>query len=440
MMLTLASFIQQIIDSGLLTRAEVQTILVGRHPPLDTAEALADELVLRQRLTRFQVASIAQGKGRSLRLGVYEIQDFLGAGGMGHVYLAVHRRMRRQVALKVLPPQAMRDRGAVERFQREVQAAARLTHPNIVTAFDANEDRHVQYLVMEYVAGRDLAAIVREQGPLSVSLAVSCVIQVARGLEYAHAAGVIHRDIKPANLLLTSSGLVKILDMGLARAALPRAGSPRAELDESGVLLGTVDFVAPEQALDARRADARSDIYALGCTLYYLLTGRVRFAQKSLQEKWQAMQTQPTPSLRAARPEVSTALEAAYQRMVARAPRDRFQTAAQVLRALERLADRAQSGRFKTYADPALGDLVPAGSPAVRRASVRPGPWQLDPDYLQPLGEDEFGARPPQPARALPPLRRRRRWTLRVWLAVLGGAALIVAGTILVATEGCALF
>ncbi len=221
-----------------------------------------------------------QKKSRGLLIGNYLILDKLGQGGMGMVFKARHRRLGRVGALKILPPSFARDRSAVLRFRREVEAAGRLKHPNVVAALDADEDRGVHFLVMDYVEGKDLDHIVRERGPLPVGQAVDCLIQAARGLEAAHAAGIVHRDIKPGNLMLDQAGAVRVLDLGLARiadAANPFNKTAARRLTESGMYMGTIDFMAPEQAEDSHRVDHRADIYSLGCTLFYLLTGREPF-------------------------------------------------------------------------------------------------------------------------------------------------------------------
>ena len=347
MTVSLESFLADVVQTSLLSRQELERFLADCAPRPESANQLADQLVASDQLTRFQVAMILQGKGRSLTLGNYEIRGVIGAGGMGHVYLARHRHLKRLVALKVLPPRVTRDPCAVARFQREAQAAAQLTHPNIVSAFDASHDKRVYYFVMEYVDGQDLATLLKKQGPFSISQAVSCIIQAARGLHYAHGCGVIHRDIKPANLLLDSQGTVKILDMGLARST-----SYDNDEDDLGVLLGTVDFMAPEQALDIRQADVRSDIYSLGCTLFTLLTGDRVYPYATVKKRLKAMQTEPPPSLRSARSDVPSELEAVYQKMVTRYPRDRFQSMGQLIKALEDFSAGPSRNPLDGYGDP----------------------------------------------------------------------------------------
>ncbi len=203
----------------------------------------------------------------------YRVLALLGAGGMGAVYKAEHRLMERLVALKVMAARLLGNAAMVERFRREVKAAARLAHPNIVTAHDAEQAGDLHFLVMEYVEGTDLARVVAERGPLPVGEACDYVRQAAMGLQHAHEHGMIHRDIKPHNLMLTPQGTVKMLDFGLARLA-GEAGSQPGGGTAQGTVLGTVDYMAPEQADDAHQADIRSDIYSLGCTLYHLLSGR----------------------------------------------------------------------------------------------------------------------------------------------------------------------
>ncbi|HEX4131782.1 MAG TPA: protein kinase [Pirellulales bacterium] len=341
--MTVKQFVRELTASGLMTADEFTAFekqLPPRDQAIDDAAGLGKKLVAAGKLTKYQVANVLQGKAKNLVFGEYAVTDRIGAGGMGQVFKAEHRRMRRTVALKILPPSAVKSPEAVKRFEQEVQAAARLEHPNIVTAFDAGEANGVHFLVMQYVEGQDLSSLVKRSGPLSLSQAVDYIAQAARGLAYAHGKGMVHRDIKPANLLLSNEGVVKILDMGLARFddTPPEAPAKSGErMTSAGQVMGTVDYMAPEQAADTQAADARSDIYSLGCTLYRLLAGENPYSGDTIVKTILAHREQPVPALRAKRPEVSETLDAIYQRMIAKRPADRFASAQEVVAALEAL-------------------------------------------------------------------------------------------------------
>ena len=267
------------------------------------------------------------------KIGPYLVLKPLGKGGMSRVYLAEHLAMKRLVALKVLPDHLARDPGAVERFYREARAAAALDHPNIVRAYDICAANGFHCLVMEYVPGRDLAAVLREKGPMPVHEAVACAIKAATGLQHAYEKGVVHRDIKPSNLLIDDSGAVKILDMGLARFQSDGDDRLTDEFDDSAVYC-TPDYVAPEQVAKGIEADTRADIYALGGTLYTLLSGKPPFSGSVAQKLVFQQARDPVP-LHQVRPAVPRELSAVVARMMAKDRAKRYQTPAKVIAALE---------------------------------------------------------------------------------------------------------
>ncbi|MCC9609053.1 protein kinase [Blastopirellula sp. JC732] len=332
----LEQFRQRLSDSELLDAAKVEELRIAF--PADDSLSFAKQLVAARRLTPFQAVVLLEGRELPLVLDRYVLLDEIGAGGMGAVYKALHQQMDRVVALKILPKSAVDSAEKAKRFQREVIAAAKLEHPNIVTAFDAREEKGIHFLVMSLVDGQDLAKLIRMTGPLSAARAVDYIAQAARGLEHAHELGVVHRDIKPANLLLDSKGTVKILDMGLARienAETVGAQAAAHDLTQAGMVMGTAAYLAPEQAVDTRDADARSDIYSLGCTLYFLLHGRPLFTEETIMKTLLAHREREIPSIASDR--IPVELDQVFRRMVAKRPEDRYQSIAELLDALQQL-------------------------------------------------------------------------------------------------------
>ena len=299
----------------------------GPLPP--SAPDTATRMVQAGILTPFQARLILQGKHRGFKLGPYRILNQIGAGGMGQVFLAEHATLRRQVALKVLPPRQALDPANVERFYREARAAAALDHPNIVHAYDVACDRGTHFLVLEYIDGETLDRALARRQRLPVGEAVGHAVQAAAGLQHAHDKGVAHRDVKPANLLVGRDGIVKILDLGLAQF-FEDSGTRLNR--SSDVVMGTTDYASPEQ-LSGEEADLRSDIYSLGATLYHLLTGQPPFTG-STAAKMVAHHLSAVPPAREACPDVPEGLSEIVGRMLAKDPGERFQTAAQVVQSL----------------------------------------------------------------------------------------------------------
>lgn len=424
MTLSLEQFVRRLNESGLLTAADVEAFvasLTASEQPADGQE-LARRLVKAKKLTAYQAQEVYKGEGKSLVIGNYVLLDKLGQGGMGMVLKAEHKRMKRVVALKVLSPTVTESPEAVRRFQRETVAAARLVHPNIVAAYDADQDQGRHFLVMEYVTGRDLSALVKDTGTLSVPQAVYCILQAARGLQYAHEQGVVHRDVKPSNLLLDFDGKVKVLDLGLAR--LDTGGIAKsADLTSTGVFMGTVDFMSPEQAENSKIADARSDVYSLGMSLWYLLTGRRCFDADSLAGIILAHMQAPIPSLVEARLGVPPALDLVFRKMVAKQPADRYQSMADVIAALEPLlvgigssdaAERSLATKLSVRTEEPAPIFEFCGSIAAETLHEVTTERQEGPGL----------SRPPQ-------FDRRNRTPLAVAGAFLAGAALILVTVVL---------
>jgi serine/threonine protein kinase len=360
----LLAFLQ---EHEFLTPSQAQRFAGGSLTKFADGRMLARELVDLNWLTAYQANQLLQERGTDLVLGPYRILDRLGEGGMGQVFRAHHISMDRVVALKIIPRDLVSNRLAVGRFYREVRAVAKLSHPNIVTAFDANQAGQTHYLAMEFVEGIDLARLVQQSGPLPIPKACEYIRQAAVGLQHAHEKGLVHRDIKPGNLMVArlhpdEPPVIKILDFGLAR--FESESDHAGRLTQLGKIVGTVDYMAPEQAQDARTADIRADIYSLGCSLFYLLAGQPPFPGKDVVERIGARMLGDAPSVRPNRPEVSPALESVLAKMMARNPRDRYQTPGEVARALE----PHTRGERRTQ----------SSASSISDSSVDPTPWYLD--------------------------------------------------------------
>jgi len=336
-----AALLDALATTPLLTarqREEAQRVL---RPKFPEPRLLAQELLRRGWLTPFQVNRLLQGRGAELQLGPYVVLERLGEGGMGEVFKARHPTMDRLVALKRIRKERLTSPDAVRRFYQEVRAAARLAHPNVVYALDTFQAGDTHILVMEYVEGIDLARLVQQSGPLPVAQACEYIRQAALGLQHAHERGLVHRDIKPHNLLVASATagdtqyadpVIKILDMGLAR--LIDAGEDTAALTQEGAVMGTPDYIAPEQARQAQTVDIRADLYSLGCTLYFLLSGQPPFARGTLAEKLLSHVMDTPEPIQRMRPEVPAHVAAVVQRLLAKRPEDRFQTPRELAEAL----------------------------------------------------------------------------------------------------------
>ena len=322
--------------------AELSSVLLSRiDDPLD----LARELLRRSWLTPYQINQLFQGRGADLILGRYVLLERLGEGGMGQVFKARETRLGRLAAVKVLPKERINKPGIVTRFYQEIQSAARLSHPNIVHAYDAEQIGDTHLFAMEFVEGIDLSRLVKQSGPLPVPQACEYVRQAALGLQHIYEHNMVHRDIKPANLMRAYPGsVIKILDMGLARLREDEAEETQAKrLTTLGVVMGTIDYIAPEQALDSRRADIRSDLYSLGCTLYFLLTGHVPFPGDEPMAKLIAHSCESAPPIEHLRAETAPQVCAITTRLMAKCPDDRYQTPAELILDLAALSPAGPS-------------------------------------------------------------------------------------------------
>jgi serine/threonine protein kinase len=299
---------------------------------------LAGLLVRDGILTTFQAEQLLLGRWRRFTIGKYKVLEKLGSGGMGSVYLCEHKLMRRRVAVKVLPTAKAQEESALERFYREARAVAALDHPNIVHAYDIDKDESLHFLVMEYVDGASLQEIVKKTGPMDITRACHYIRQAALGLDHAHLSGLIHRDIKPGNILVDRTGVVKILDMGLARFFNDEDDVLTKKFDEN--VLGTADYLAPEQAIDSHEVDVRADIYSLGATFYFMLTGRTPFGEGTVAQKLLWHQNRQPKPVTEFRPDVPARLSTIIATMMAKDKADRYQTPAEVADVLASYTER----------------------------------------------------------------------------------------------------
>src|SRR5579871_89013 len=295
---TIDEFLELVRKSGVVEDKRLATYVdklrAAKMLPSEPGR-LAGGLVQDGLLTRFQAEQFLQGKWRRFTIGKYKVLEKLGSGGMGNVFLCEHKLMRRRVAVKVLPTKGKEDTSSLERFYREARAVAALDHPNIVRAYDIDQDEDLHFLVMEHVDGSSLQEIVHRSGPLNPIRSAHYISQAALGLQHAHeVAALVHRDIKPGNIIVDRAGTVKVLDLGLARFFYDEDDLLTKKFDEN--VLGTADYLAPEQALDSHSVDIRGDIYSLGGTFYFCLTGVPPFAEGNVAQKLIWHQTrQPKP-------------------------------------------------------------------------------------------------------------------------------------------------
>ncbi|MFO0841786.1 MAG: serine/threonine-protein kinase [Gemmataceae bacterium] len=332
---TIDDFLALARKSNQLDNSRLDAYLAAERPTPLPAEPrkFAQQLIRDGVITVFQAEQFLQGKYKGFLLGGYRIVERIGQGGSGTVYYAEHAVMKRPVAVKVLPTPLAEDPEMLERFRLEARTAAALDHPNIVHVYDFRQEGALHFIVMEFIDGPDLQQVLGRHGALSIPLACEYARQAALGLQHAHEEGMVHRDIKPANLLVDATGTIKVLDMGLARYEQPGTDS-LTERFNTKMVLGTADYLAPEQALNLHNTDARTDLYSLGATLYALLAGRPPFHDASIGQKLMFHQMKEPEPVTKYRPEVPAGLAALVARMLAKKPADRPESAAEVAEAL----------------------------------------------------------------------------------------------------------
>lgn len=356
--LSAKSFLELVQKSGLVPADRLKQALSelskrAAGKPVQI-EQLSQFLISEGLITQWHYEKLLTGKFKGFFLGQYKLLSLLGTGGMSTVYLAEHSLSGQRRAIKVLPRARVNDKSYLDRFFREGRAAASLSHPNIVRIYDlANED-DVYYMVMEYVPGIDLHQKIQNEGPAKIEDALSYLGQAAEGLAHAHARSIVHRDVKPANLLLTSDGTLKILDLGLA---LVNEEQESLTLMHDEKVMGTADFLAPEQALNSHNVDLRADIYSLGCTFYYFMTGQPPFADGTIAQRIAMHQSCDPKPLRELRPDCPPLVEALCQRMMKKSPSDRIPSCEKLLQAIEKCRES-----LVTPATSASEQYLPSGA------------------------------------------------------------------------------
>lgn len=322
--------------SKLVEPARLDAYLTTHPGPHSSPSDLAKKMLAAGLLTQFHVDQLLRGKHRGYFLGKYKLLERIGMGGMGQVFLAEHTSMRRRAALKVLPPDMAADEFARERFMREARAVGQLDHPNLVKAFDVDSDQDVVFLVMEYIEGITLHDLVAKFGPLDPARAAHYLWQAACALSYISMNQLVHRDIKPANLIVDRMGVVKLLDLGLVRDV---GGDNDLTRGQGVKILGTADYLAPEQAVDCSNVDIRADIYSLGATGYFLLTGKPPYPGDKVAQKLIAHQTKPIPQVVDHRADMPAELQAVLNVMLGKKPAHRYQSADELVAALQPWGD-----------------------------------------------------------------------------------------------------
>ena len=417
---TVDTFLKTLLKSGLLNREQLQTAL--RAVPdncRDNAKELADQLIKLGKLSRFQAHKLLQGAALGLMLGPYQILTPIGKGGMGSVYLALDSRSGQRLALKVLPPHKAREEERyLARFRREMDLSQRLRHANVALTYEVGEFQGVYYIAMEYIPGVSLHRLVSQEGPLTVGRAARLFAEVCSGLEHAHSQGLIHRDLKPSNIMVTPNDHAKILDLGLALMEGEVAEDIEV-IGGQGYVVGSMDYIPPEQTQDATDVDARADIYSLGCSLYHALAGRPPFPGGNNRLKIKRHRFDEPEPITRINPDVPEEFAGLIRKMMAKKPERRFASAYDV------------RGELLAWAsgDPAL-PMDQQGDKGFQQAVTELEAGEVASDLI---GKDILDADAKSSSHAIAVDQQRRKdymWLvlglIGFWLVVLSGLGLVV--------------
>ncbi len=404
-------------QSGLLSDRQFEDISgkIGSGEYPRDSSALAERLVTEQVLTEFQASRLLRNRANGFVFGRYVILDRLGEGSKGRVFKVQHKLMGRVVALKIIAPHIASRASTIARFCREMRLLGRLDHPNVVRAFDADQAGDLLYIVMEYVAGRDLERLLVDRGSLSPAEVAAYMGQAALGLGHAHDRGIVHRDVKPTNLMLSEEGLVKVLDLGLG--VLLEADSGTSFATAAGRSVGTLDYMSPEQTT-ASEIDGRSDLFSLGCTMYYLLTGQIPFPGSTVVEcLTRRAHGKPIP-VTDLRPDLSPRLVGVLDKLMANRPEHRFQTAAEAAEALKAVAQHGEA-----VAQHGEADRQPQPPPAMHASAAEPHA-----SLALSTGSESHLAPPCATPGASPFSQSRLTSSLAAWSPVRASLVLLIVG------------
>lgn len=413
--LSAKNLLQLVVKSGIADEDDLKKSLGPISGKLDssdfTAAQLSDHLIEAGIITKWHAGKLLAGKYKGFFLDKYKLLGHLGTGGMSSVYLAEAKNTGQKRAIKVLPKKKVTDKSYLDRFYREGKAAASLNHPNIVRVYDINNAGKTHYMVMEYVQGADLYETVRDDGAMPIDEAVEAMIQSAEGLLHAHQKTMVHRDIKPANLLRTDSGSIKILDLGLALFNTEGEESLTVLYNEK--VMGTADYLSPEQAVNSHEVDHRADIYSLGCTLYFLVTGRPPYNKGTLAQRIAMHQSKEPDSILDSRPDCPQGLVDICTKMMRKNPDDRFENCQEVMNVLKQFKESPDTFRLDLPPPtPAMAIPVAAKEPADKVMAEPRGEF----DISTRIGDSQKDAIPvARPTRA-PKIKRKRRKQTAKWI------------------------